>query len=403
MISAILRDKIRCISKHFISRRKIMKKALSLVLTAALAASFVMSASAAEVIKIGGIGPVTGPAGIYGSSVKNAMEIAVDEVNAMGGDIQFELQFEDDTHDAEVSVNAYNTLKDWGMQILGGTVTTNPCIAVGSEAVADNMFLLTPSASSQDVIDTGDNIFQVCFTDPNQGLASADYISSQNLGTKIGVIYNSGDAYSTGILNTFLAKADELGLDVLEPQAFTDDNSTDLTTQVQACKDGGADLIFLPIYYTPASQILKAASDMDYEVKFFGVDGMDGILDVEGFDTSLAEGVMLLTPFVATATDDATVAFVEAYKEKTDGQIPNQFAADGYDVVMALYKACTEAGITADMSASDVCDALKEVFTSDSFSVDGLTGSGMTWDASGAVSKAPHGMVIENGEYQPMD
>ncbi len=380
-----------------------MKKALSLVLTAALAASFVMSASAAEVIKIGGIGPVTGPAGIYGSSVKNAMEIAVDEVNAMGGDIQFELQFEDDTHDAEVSVNAYNTLKDWGMQILGGTVTTNPCIAVGSEAVADNMFLLTPSASSQDVIDTGDNIFQVCFTDPNQGLASADYISSQNLGTKIGVIYNSGDAYSTGILNTFLAKADELGLDVLEPQAFTDDNSTDLTTQVQACKDGGADLIFLPIYYTPASQILKAASDMDYEVKFFGVDGMDGILDVEGFDTSLAEGVMLLTPFVATATDDATVAFVEAYKEKTDGQIPNQFAADGYDVVMALYKACTEAGITADMSASDVCDALKEVFTSDSFSVDGLTGSGMTWDASGAVSKAPHGMVIENGEYQPMD
>ena len=380
-----------------------MKKVLSFVLTGALAASFVMSASAAEVIKIGGIGPTTGPAAIYGSNVQNAMEIAVEEVNALGGDIQFELKFEDDTHDPETSVNAYNSLKDWGMQILGGTVTTNPCIAVGAETVADNMFLLTPSASSQDVIDTGENMFQVCFTDPNQGLASADYINSQKLGTKIGVIYNSSDAYSTGILNTFLAEAKNLGLDVLDPQAFTDDNSTDLTTQVQACKDGGADLIFLPIYYTPASQILKAADDMDYEVKFFGVDGMDGILSVEGFDTSLAEGVMLLTPFVATSTDDATVAFVEAYKEKTGGQIPNQFAADGYDVVKILYKACTEAGITADMSVSDICDALKATITSDGFSYDGLTGEGMTWDASGAVSKDPRGMIIENGEYQPMD
>ncbi len=380
-----------------------MKKVLSVVLTGALAASFVMSACAAETIKIGGIGPTTGPAAIYGSNVKNAMEIAVEEVNAEGGDIQFELEFEDDQHDPEVSVNAYNHLKDWGMQILGGTVTTNPCLAVGAEAVSDNMLLLTPSASSQDVIDTGDNIFQVCFTDPNQGIASADYISNQELGTKIGVIYNSSDPYSTGILSNFLAEAAEVGLDVLDPQAFTDDNSTDLTTQVQACKDGGADLIFLPIYYTPASQILKAADDMNYDVKFFGVDGMDGILSLEGFDTSLAEGVMLLTPFVATATDDATVAFVKAYADKTGGDIPNQFAADGYDVVKALYKACTEAGVTEDMSPSDICEALKEVMTSDDFSYDGLTGSDMTWDASGAVSKAPHGLIIENGEYQPMD
>ena len=220
--------------------------------------------------------------------------------------------------------------------------------------------------------------------------------------TKIGIIYNSSDAYSTGILNTFLAEAQEKNLEVVANEAFTDDNSTDLTTQVQACKDAGADLIFLPIYYTPASQILKAANDMGYETKFFGVDGMDGILSVEGFDTSLAEGVMLLTPFVATSTDDLTVAFVKAYQDKT-GDIPNQFAADAYDVVKVLYKACTEAGVTADMSASDICEALKAVITSDGFSYDGLTGESMTWDASGAVSKDPRGMVIQDGVYQPMD
>lgn len=362
-----------------------------------------MSASAAETIKLGGIGPTTGPAAIYGSNVQNGMQIAVDEVNAAGGAIQFDFQFEDDQHDPETSVNAYNTLKDWGMQVLGGTVTTNPCLAVGAEAAGDNMFMLTPSASSQDVIDTGDNIFQVCFTDPNQGTASADYISQKGLGTKIGVIYNSSDAYSSGINSTFVAEAANVGLDIVANEAFTDDNSTDLTTQVQSCKDAGADLIFLPIYYTPASQILKAAADMNYDVKFFGCDGLDGILTVEGFDTSLAEGVMLLTPFVATATDDATVAFVKAYADKTGGDVPNQFAADGYDVVKVLAKACEEAGVTADMSASDVCDALKATITSDGFTYDGLTGAGMTWDASGAVSKEPHGMIIENGEYQPLD
>lgn len=379
-----------------------MKRFACVAMAGVLSAGFVMSASAADAIKIGGIGPITGPAAIYGTAVKNAMEIAVDDVNAQGGDVQFELKFEDDEHDAEKSVNAYNKLKDWGMQILGGTVTTTPCLAVAAEAVNDNMFVLTPSASSQDVIDTGDNVFQVCFTDPNQGTASADYIKNQGLGSKVGIIYNSSDAYSSGIEANFKAEADKIGLEVVSEEAFTDDNSTDLTTQVKSCMEKKADLIFLPIYYTPASQILKAADDLGYTPKFFGCDGLDGILTIEGFDTKLAEGVMLLTPFVATAKDDATVDFVKKYKDKT-GDTPNQFAADAYDVVQVLYKACTEAGVTADMSASDICDTLKATITSGDFSYDGLTGAGMTWDASGAVSKEPRGMIIENGQYMPLD
>ncbi|MCI6238022.1 MAG: ABC transporter substrate-binding protein [Lachnospiraceae bacterium] len=380
-----------------------MKKFVCVAMSGVLAASFAVSASAADQIKVGGIGPTTGPAAIYGTAAMYGEQIAVDEVNKAGGAIQFDWKFEDDTHDAETSVNAYNSLKDWGMQILAGTVTTNPCLAVGAEAVNDNMFMMTPSASSQDVIDTGDNVFQICFTDPNQGTASADYISSKKLGTKIGVIYNSSDAYSSGINTNFQAEASKVGLQVVANEAFTDDNSTDLTTQVQACKDAGADLVFLPIYYTPASQILKAANDMGYKPKFFGCDGLDGILGVEGFDTSLAEGVMLLTPFVATSADKATQDFVAKYKEVSKGDTPNQFAADAYDVIKVLAKAGEKAGITADMSASDICDALKATITDPSFTYDGLTGTGMTWDASGAVSKEPKGMIIENGEYQPID
>ena len=365
-----------------------------------------------EAIKIGGIGPLTGGAAIYGQAVKNGAQIAIDEVNAKG-DLQFELKFEDDENDAEKAVNAYNNLKDWGMQISLGTVTTQPCIAVSTEIDADHIFALTPSASSTDVLggqpDKNGNVtiqrkssmFQMCFTDPNQGVASAQYIKEQNLGQKIAVIYNNSDAYSTGIYQKFQTKADELGLNIVCVKTFTDDSANDFNSQLSEMKASGADLVFLPIYYTPASLILKQAKAMQFEPKYFGVDGMDGILTLENFDKSLAEGVMLLTPFTADAEDELTKNFVSKYKEKY-GETPNQFAADAYDCVYAIYDACKAQGVTTDMSASDICDKLIAGFTASDFKINGLTGSDMTWSASGEVSKAPKGMVIKNGAYVGM-
>ncbi|MBR3315376.1 MAG: ABC transporter substrate-binding protein [Atopobiaceae bacterium] len=368
------------------------------------------AAAAGTAFMIGGIGPVTGPAAIYGSACKYAAQVAVDEVNAEGK-IQMELNFQDDEHDPEKSVNAYNNLKDWGMQILVGTTTTTPCVAVSSETNADRIFQLTPSASSVNVIggeEIGadnprkDNVFQMCFTDPNQGTASAKYISGQKLGTKIAIIYNNADAYSTGIYQKFVDEAKSVGLDIVSTTTFTDDQ-TDFSVQVKDAKDAKADLVFLPIYYTPASLILAEAKKQDFKPKFFGIDGMDGILDLEGFDTSLAEGVMLLTPFVATAEDEATQAFDEAYKKEagTDAN-PNQFAADAYDCVKAIAQAIDEAGITPDMSTEEMCDALIAQFTNPDFKYSGLTGDS-SWSTTGEVTKTPKGMVIENGVYMPLD
>ena len=397
-----------------------MKKAMKLISVAAAAAMVLTSftgcggdtASKGTAIKVGGIGPITGAAAIYGQAVKNAAEIAVEEVNAKG-DIQFELKFEDDENDAEKSVNAYNNLKDWGMQISLGTVTTQPCIAVSAEADADHIFALTPSASSTDVLggqpDKSGNVtiprkssvFQMCFTDPNQGVASAEYIKEQKLGEKIAIIYNNSDAYSTGIYQKFQAEADKLGLNIVCVKTFTDDSANDFNSQLGEIKNSGADLVFLPIYYTPASLILSQAKNMQYAPKFFGVDGMDGILTLENFDKSLAEGVMLLTPFTADAEDELTKNFVTKYKEKYN-ETPNQFAADAYDCIYAIYEACKAEGVTADMSASDICDKLISRFTSSEFTVDGLTGTGMTWKDTGEVSKAPKGMVIKDGVYVGM-
>ena len=326
-------------------------------------------------------------------------ELAVAEINALGG-LQFELKYEDDTNDAEKAVNAYNALKDWGMQVSLGSVTSKPCEATAAETFSDRIFAITPSASSTSVTDGKDDMFQMCFSDPNQGTASAQYIFDKKMATKVAVIYKNDDVYSMGIYNTFTAKAKELGLNIVSATTFTEDSQNDFSVQLTEAKKAGADLIFLPMYYTPASLILKQAKSMDFAPKFFGVDGMDGILTLENFDKTLAEGVMLLTPFNSDSTDAKTASFVKNFKAKY-GDTPNQFAADGYDCVYAIYQACTAAKITSETPTKDICTAMIKQFTSMKF--DGLTGTGTTWDTTGAVSKSPKGMVIKNGAYAGLD
>ena len=350
-------------------------------------------------IKVGGIGPLTGDLAQYGTATEWGAQVAVDEINALNGPIRLEYDFQDDTGVAETGVAAYNSLKDWDVDVIYGTTTTAPCVAVASETFADRYFQLTPSASSPDVTAGKDNAFQMCFTDPGQGVAAANYLKDNNLGTKIGVIYNNGDAYSTGIAQAFAEKAKELGLDVVATQTFPADTTTDYTVQLNACKDAGADLVFLPIYYTPASLILAQAKQMSYAPIFFGADGMDGMLDMEGFDKSLAEGLMLMTPFNASATDSRTTTFVESYKKLSGGVLPNQFAADGYDCMYAIYEACCQIEGVGEMDHSQLCDALIALFTSGTFKVDGLTGTGMTWLESGEISKDPVVVKVENGAY----
>lgn len=404
-----------------------MKKLVSLLMVAALSASMLTGCgssndaagssdaatdSAADttaegtenaaggILKIGGIGPLTGSAAVYGTAVANAAQLAVDEVNAAGGvnGMQLELNFQDDECDAEKSVNAYNTLKDWGMQMLVGAVTSGCSIAVSEYSKDDNMFQLTPSGSAVECVQY-DNAFRVCFSDPNQGLASAQYIGENNLAAKVAVIYDSSDIYSSGIYEKFAAEAANQNFEIVSAEAFTADNKTDFSVQLQKAKDAGADLVFLPIYYTEASLILSQADKMGYAPQFFGCDGLDGILNVENFDTSLAENVMLLTPFAADATDDLTVNFVKNYKDKFNGETPNQFAADTYDAIYAIKAAAEKAGITADMSASDICEAMKGAMTE--ITVNGLTGN-ITWSADGEPTKEPKAVKIVNGAYTAM-
>lgn len=353
----------------------------------------------ADAFKLGGTAPLTGGAAIYGNAAKNGAQIAVDEINAAGG-IRFELNYEDDTHDAEKAVNAYNALKDWGMQISLGSVTSKPCEATAAENFADRIFALTPSASAVAVTAGKDNVFQMCFVDPNQGSASAQYIAGKALAKKVAVIWKNDDVYSKGIHDTFATKAAEAGLEVVSDTTFADGNDTDFSVQLADAQKSGAELVFLPMYYQHASLILAQAAAMNFAPKWFGVDGMDGILTMEGFNKDLAEGVMLLTPFNADSTDERTAAFVAEYRKRF-GEVPNQFAADAYDCVYAYKQALENAKAAPNMNAEKLCELMIGQFTTMTFN--GLTGGNMTWKANGEISKDPKGMIIRNGAYVGLD
>ena len=355
--------------------------------------------NAAVVLKIGGIGPTTGGAAIYGQACDWAAQVAVAEINAMQKDFVLELNFQDDEHDAEKSVNAYHNLQDWEADVIYGCTTSAPCVAVAGETYADRYFQLTASATSTDVTAGRDNMFQLCFTDPTQGVVSAQYIKANALATKVAVIYNNADAYSTGIYEAFAAEAPNQGLEIVSVTTFSDDNNPDFSVQIKQAKDAGAELIFLPIYYTPASNILKQAKDLDYAPKFFGCDGMDGILTLEGFDVSLAEGLMFITGFNPYATDEKSVAFIDSYKKLSGGIAPNMFGAAGYDCIYAIYEAAKKIGVTNEMTHEEICEAMIATFTDASFTVDGLTGTSMTWSTKGEVTKAPMVVAIQGGIY----
>ena len=348
---------------------------------------------------IGVSGPLTGGAAVYGTAVKNSAEMAVEEINAAGGldGIKFKLVATDDTHDAKKVSTNYSSMLEQGMQVSLGTVTTAPGLEFSNLSVEDNVFFLTPSASGDD-IPANDNGFQMCFADGNQGAVAADFVNDNYKGETIGIFYKSDDAYSKGIYTQFKENLDS-SISTKEA-VFQDTNATDFATQISELKE--CKFIFMPIYYTPASLFMTQAKDiMAKDAVYYGCDGFDGIESAEGFDiNAIPQAVTMLSHFNSKAEDGAAKEFVDKYTEKYGKETLNQFGASAYDCVYAIYnamKAAMDAGkdIPVTISASDLCDILKEQFTGD-FTYSGVTGTDIKWQANGYVDKAAVKYVIKD-------
>ena len=378
-----------------------MKKIIALMLAVLMVVSMAACGSKKEAassasgdgdVLLGLIGPMTGDYANYGTSVRNGAQIAVDEINAAGGvnGWTFTLSAQDSQGDPDSAVSAYNKLMDDGMDVSLGCVFSGEATSVITAAKADDILIVTPSSSAKVCIEGNDNAFRVCFNDPAQGTASADYIVDNNLGSKVAVFYQSDIDYSAGLYETFKAEAAVKGLEIVEEQTFTDGTKTDFSTQINAIRDSGCDVVFLPIYAAEASVFLTQAQGKLDNVVYFGCDGLDGI-QTKVSDLTMIEGLMMLTPFAADAQDDMTKAFVAKYDELYKA-IPDQFAADGYDAVYVV-KAVMEA--TGKTPADEgFTAALVEAMHS--VTVEGLTGT-MTWDETREPNKAAKAMVFQNG------
>lgn len=338
---------------------------------------------------IGCTGPLTGDAASYGISVQEGAQIAIDEINAAGGlnGVKFKFDMKDDKAGVADAQTGYDSLYESGMQASIGSVTSGSAKAFGEKAAEDNVFFMTPSASAANVIECGNNCFRVCFGDPDQGTITAEELAGKY--EKIGAIYDNSDPYSTGVYEAFKAKMDELNKE-FETQYFDAENKKDFSTQAEALKD--CDVVYLPIYYTEAGLIAKALAAKGSKADIFGSDGLDGVADQ--IDETVTASIRYITPFDANSENAVTAKFVAAYKEKYD-KTPDQFAADGYDAVMAIYEAMKAAGVDdVTISPSELCDKLVATVTADDFKLDGATGT-MTWDATGACLKVPQ--IVELG------
>lgn len=343
-----------------------------------------------DTIRLGGVGPLTGGYANYGLSVQHGAELAAKEINAAGGvnGKMLEVQFQDSQGDPESAVAAYGKLMDWGMNVSLGAVLSGETASVVAAAKADNMFIMETTGSADKCIDGNDKAFRVCFYDSYQGTAAADYLKDKALATEVGVFYQSDNDYSAGLYNAFAAQCQKVGVTIKETQTFTTATNTDFSTQVNALVASGVKVVFIPIYAEEASTFLtQAKGKFGSDVYFFGADGLDGILGKVSQDVTIADNVLMMTPFAADSAEPKVQAFVKAYQEAYNAT-PDQFAADGYDAVYAV-KAAIEAA-KGSTSGTD----LVAVMTS--LTVEGVTGT-MTWSADGNTNKAASAILYKNG------
>ena len=343
----------------------------------------------ATTVKIGGIGPLTGAYANYGLSEKNGAELAVKEINEAGGIAgkQIELSYQDSQGESESAVNAYGKLMDWGMEVSLGCVLSGENASVVAAARDDDVLLITPSGSADKCIDGNDKAFRVCFYDSYQGAAAAQYIKDNNMVDTVGILYQSDNDYSVGLYNAFVAKCGELGITIAETQTFTSSTNTDFSTQVSALVSSGVKLVFIPLYAEEASTFLtQAHGKVADDVYFFGADGLDGILGKVEQDTSLANNVLMLTPFAADNPAENVQSFVKKYQEAY-GATPDQFAADAYDAIYVIKAAVEKAGSTSGAALASALTSL---------TVEGVTGV-MTWTADGNTNKPASAILYYDG------
>lgn len=345
----------------------------------------------AETILLGGIGPLTGGAAMYGISAMNGAKLAVDEINAAGGVLgkQIELEVMDDKNDQVEATNAFNKLVENNIVGLIGAITSKPSDAIAQIAVETGIPMITPTGTAQSITTHGENIFRAPFIDPYQGEVMAVFAKDELKVSKVAVIRNNSSDYSDGLATAFVEKANELGLEVVADESYGE-NDVDFKSQLTKIQNANPDLLFIPDYYQKISLIAPQARQVGITAQLVGGDGWDGVIQsIKQDDLPTVEGAYFCNTFALDDPDEKVQNFIKKYTE-TYNESPQSFSALGYDSIYLMVEAIKNAN-TTDSAA--VVEALKNI------SYDGVTGS-FKFDENRNPIKSVFMTTIENGEYK---
>ncbi len=342
-----------------------------------------------DTILLGGIGPMTGDAAMYGNSTYNGANLAVEEINAAGGinGKKIVLKVMDDKNDVVEASNAFNKLKEEGMVALIGAVTSKPSDAVAQ--ITEGLPMITPTGTAVSITEHGENVFRAPFIDSYNGQIMAQFAKDELKAQKVAVIRNTASDYSDGVATAFVEKAKELGLEVVADESYKDAD-TDFKAQLTKIQAAKPDALFMPDYYQKISLLAPQAREVGITCKLIGVDGWDGVIKSMSADKlSSVEGSYFANTFALDDPDEKVQTFIKKYNEKYK-ENPQSFSAMGYDSVYLMAEAIKKAGST-DPKA--VVDALKNIQYS------GVTGS-FKFDDKRNPIKSVFMTTIEKGNYK---
>ncbi len=348
------------------------------------------SAEEAKVMKLGGIGPLTGPLAIYGVTSTNGSKLAFEEINKNGGILgkQVEYIVLDEKGDSTEAVTAYNKLVDEGVVALIGDITSKPSLAVAEVAAQDNLPMITPTGTQFNITEAGPNVFRVCFTDPYQGVVLANFAKNNLNAETAAVVVNNSSDYSDGVAKAFVEQAEKLGLKVVAKEGYSDGDK-DFRAQLTKILPTNPDVLVVPDYYEQVALITTQAREVGIKATFVGPDGWDGVaktLDASAYGA--VENSYFTNHYSLQDQSPKVQNFLKAYKEAYNEE-PSAFSALSYDAAYMMKAAIEKAG-TTDKQA--VVDALKTL------DYDGVTGH-LTFDENNNPVKAVTVLKIVNGEY----
>lgn len=369
-----------------------MKKIIAMLAGATMMMSCGANQSQEEssTIKVGGMGPLTGSAAMYGITVDKGAKLAFEEINANGGVLgkKFEYISLDEKADPIEAVNAYNKLTDEGVVAILGSVTSKPTLAVAELAAQDGIPMITPTGTQINITDAGPNIFRVCFTDPYQGSTLAKF-SKDKLGVKTAAIMvNTSSDYSDGIANAFIKQAEKEGIKVVAKEGYSDGDK-DFKAQLTKINSENPDILVVPEYYELSALIATQAREIGMNSTFVGPDGWDGIIGaLDSSSYSVVDNSYFTNHYSTEDSNEKVQSFLKKYREKYNEE-PTAFSALAYDTVYVLKNAIDKAGTT------DKAELTKAIKASD---MDGVTGH-LTFDENNNPIKAVTIIKVQDGKY----